>query len=436
MLGSCPVTKPTLVSLFSGAGGLDYGFEAAGFRTGAAVEMDPTCCATLRANRPKWEVFEGDIADVRADELLEACTVRKGELDLVIGGPPCQPFSKSGYWYSGDSRRLDDPRANTLAHYLRVVEETLPRAILLENVEGLAYADKNEGFEFFRRGVQAINRQHKTNYVLHATKVNAASYGVPQLRTRFIIVASREGLPFDFPEATHGDSSTDEFAESGLLPFTTAWDAIGDLPDQDAPELAPRGKWGDLLASIPEGHNYLWHTARGIEQAIAERRTPGRKLFGWRRRYWTFLLKLAKTRPSWTIQAQPGPAVGPFHWTNRRLSARELSRLQTFPDDIYLLGNLGAQQKQAGNAVPSLMAEVIARAIRTQLLGLPARRGLPSLLPKGSGDPPKPERVRSVPEKYLALEGEHSEHPGSGEGPVAVRRRASTETSSSQLSFL
>ena len=93
-------------------------------------------------------------------------------------------------------------------------------------------------------------------------------------------------------------------------------------------DLAVRGKWADLLPSIPEGSNYLHHTDRG----------EGMPLFGWRRRYWTFLLKLAKNRPSWTIQAQPGPAVGPFHWSNRRLSVRELSRLQTFPDDVNIVG--------------------------------------------------------------------------------------------------
>lgn len=430
------MAKPTLISLFSGAGGLDYGFEAAGFQTGAAVEMDATCCATLRHNRPNWNVFEGDIANVRSAELLEAAGTKKRELDLVIGGPPCQPFSKAGYWHSGDSRRLEDPRSATLQQYLRIVDETLPRAFLLENVEGLAYADKNEGFEFLKRGVEEINRRRKTRYVLHAGKVNAAFYGVPQLRTRFIVVASREGAPFELPAITHGDPEADGFEESNLLPFTTAWDAFANLPDQSSPELTARGKWAKLLPSIPEGHNYLWHTARGIEQAIAEKRKPGSELFGWRRRYWTFLLKLAKSRPSWTIQAQPGPAAGPFHWDNRRLSARGLSRLQTFPDDIELLGSLTAQQKQAGNAVPSLLAEVVAREIRIQLLGLPAMRGLPKLRPIPQGKPPRPERIQPVPPELLAAyEGKHSEHPGTGEGNKAKLRRLITDASTPLFSW-
>ena len=128
------------------------------------------------------------------------------------------------------------------------------------------------------------------------------------------------------------------------------------MSNPEEEDLTVRGKWADLLPSIPEGSNYLHHTDRG----------EGMPLFGWRRRYWTFLLKLAKNRPSWTIQAQPGPAVGPFHWSNRRLSVRELSRLQTFPDDVNIVGGKGSAQKQLGNAVPSLLAEVIGRAIRQQ----------------------------------------------------------------------
>ena len=119
-------------------------------------------------------------------------------------------------------------------------------------------------------------------------------------------------------------------ARDTLPAHRTTWDALADIEPNPGEDLALRGKWGDLLASIPEGNNYLWHTDRG----------GGKPLFGWRRRYWSFLLKLAKSRPSWTIQAQPGPAIGPFHWANRRLSMRELCRLQTFPDDVFIVGTV------------------------------------------------------------------------------------------------
>ncbi len=136
------MSKPTVISLFSGAGGLDYGLEAAGFETIAAVEMDHDCCETLRANR-RWSVFERSIFDVPTRELLATGGFRRGQVDLLVGGPPCQPFSKAGYWARGDALRLDDPRSNTLAAYLRVLEESQPKAFLLENVEGLAYQGKD-----------------------------------------------------------------------------------------------------------------------------------------------------------------------------------------------------------------------------------------------------------------------------------------------------
>src|SRR5690606_25036105 len=120
-------------------------------------------------------------------------------------------------------------------------------------------------------------------------------------------------------------------------------------------------------------------------------RGGGSPLFGWRRRYWTFLLKLAKNRPSWTIQAQPGPAVGPFHWNNRRLSSRELCRLQTFPDDVEIYGSRVSVQKQLGNAVPSLLAEVIGREIRVQIFRKRRTKKQPKLMPPDRSPPPAPE---------------------------------------------
>src|SRR5882724_11309002 len=124
--------RPKILSLFTGAGGLDFGFEAAGFQTTVAVEQDHDCCETLRSNR-RWHVIERDIHTVLTAELLEAARAKRGELDLLIGGPPCQPFSKAGYWVRGDVLRLHDPRASTLGAYLRVLEDTCPRAFVLEN---------------------------------------------------------------------------------------------------------------------------------------------------------------------------------------------------------------------------------------------------------------------------------------------------------------
>jgi DNA (cytosine-5)-methyltransferase 1 len=407
------MSKPSVISLFSGAGGLDYGFEAAGFETVVAVEMDHACCETLRANR-SWAVLESDVTKVSAREVLRVARLRVGEADVLIGGPPCQPFSKSGYWKRGDARRLDDPRAETLGAYLRMLDETRPKAFLLENVEGLAFRNKDEGLTLILDEVKAINRRRGTKYDPVFQVVNAASYGVPQLRKRLIMVGARDGTRFEFPIATH--RLTAEVVESDdykLEPPRTAWDALADVMLDPNEDVAATGRWADLLPSIPEGCNYLWHTDRG----------GGEPLFGWRRRYWSFLLKLAKDKPSWTVQAQPGPGSGPFHWDNRRLSMRELCRLQTFPDDVVVRGSRHVVHRQIGNAVPSLLAEVFARAIRSQLLGLRTPRR-PALLKARGAAAPITSRATPIPEKYEPLIGVHSPHPGTGFGNGAIQRGA------------
>lgn len=405
--------KPRIISLYSGAGGLDYGFEAAGFETAAAVEMDHDCCETLRRNR-SFPVIERSIFDVPSAELLEVAGARPTDIDLVIGGPPCQPFSKAGYWATGDSKRLADPRAGTLGAYMRVVEDTLPRAFVLENVAGLAFTGKSEGLDLLLESIRRINRKAGTNYQPVFRVLRAVEYGVPQLRERFFMVAARDGKPFNFPAPTHAAPGTDggELGIAHPAPYRTAWDALADVRPEPDEDLRLRGKWADLLPSIPEGQNYLWHTDRG----------GGEPLFGWRRRYWCFLLKLAKDRPSWTLQAQPGPATGPFHWENRRLSMRELCRLQTFPDDVVIHGSIQSVQRQLGNAVPSLLAEVLGRAIRSQLLGQRPSKKLKLLPPARVA--PGPEPTGPVPKKYLLLRGRHAPHPGTGKGNRAHDREA------------
>jgi DNA (cytosine-5)-methyltransferase 1 len=403
--------QPKVVSLYSGAGGLDYGFEAAGFDTVFTNDLDHDSCETRRLNR-KWTVVERSIFDVPTEEILEIADADVGEVDVLIGGPPCQPFSKSGYWARGDAARLNDPRAATLDAYLRVLEEVQPRAFLLENVYGIAYSDKSEGMQLLLNKISEINRRTGANYQPKHAILNAAWYGVPQLRERFFLVGARDGSHFDFPSATFATPSGEQQGPGALLPYRTAWDALADVGPESDEDLGIRGKWAGLLPSIPEGQNYLFHTEKG----------GGMPLFGWRRRYWNFLLKLAKRLPSWTIQAQPGPAVGPFHWENRRLSHRELCRLQTFPDDVHVYGTRMSVQRQIGNAVPSLLAEVLAREIKTQILGYRRTRELLRLLPPDRSPAPPPERVRAVPAEYQKLAGRHQAHPGTGKGPRSVQQ--------------
>jgi DNA (cytosine-5)-methyltransferase 1 len=401
------------VSIYSGAGGLDYGFEVAGFQTRVCIDFDADACATLTANRP-WPVLEADVMELPLSKILETAALKPGETDVLLGGPPCQPFSKSGYWSRGDSLRLDDPRAGTLGRYLAIVRELKPRVVLFENVDAVAYEGKDEGLQLLIQGLKTINNLTGTQYEPSIAVLDAADYGVPQRRTRLFIVAARDGRRFKFPQPTH---SGDDLLSTvpGGAPYSTAWDAIGDLDSlSNDVGLEITGKWAQLLPSIPEGKNCLWHTAR----------SGGEPLFGWRTRFWNFLLKLAKNQPSWTLQAQPGPATGPFHWRNRHLSARELCRIQTFPDDVTIIGDRRAAQKQLGNAVPSLLAEVLARAIRSQLLDSPAQGSTPYLLPPRRLPIPQAEKIAPVPEKYRHLLGQHAAHPGTGKGPSAARRLA------------
>ena len=408
------------ISLFSGIGGLDFGFEAAGFTTRVALELDRTSCRTMRLNRD-WTVIEGDINKVSADEVLQAARLKVGEADMLIGGPPCQPFSKAGYWARGDSLRLNDPRADTLTGYLRILRDARPRAFLLENVYGLAYEGKDEGLRHILDGIEQINREVGTNYRVTWKVVNCAEYGVPQVRERVFMIGSRDGREFHFPETTHAKASNLEAdLFSTKAPHRTAWDALGGLPPPDVADLEalrPGGKWGDLLPSIPEGENYLWHTDR----------SGGMPLFGWRTRYWSFLLKLSKRLPSWTVQAQPGSAIGPFHWDSRRLTFSELCRLQTFPEDLKVDCGRTEMQRMLGNAVPSLVAEVLAREIRCQLLDTSIRQPL-QLLPPLRENVPPPVKLAQVPREYHEHIGVHDAHPGTGKGREAIKRATQAAT--------
>jgi DNA (cytosine-5)-methyltransferase 1 len=396
-----------VVSLFSGCGGLDYGFEAAGFSVRFANDSDKFSCETLRLNQ-RQNVVHAPIKEVGTSTVKESIGSKPGACDVLIGGPPCQPFSKSAYWSKGDTLRLADPRANTLEQYFRFVEELQPHAFLLENVHGLNYNGKEEGFQFIIERIKDINRNTGLHYIPSWSVLNVADYGVPQLRVRFFLVASRSGVRFRFPDPTHIPSEEAEsslFGDMGIMPYVSAWEAIGKIPLDPKQKLKVGGKWADLLPSIPEGENYLWHTDR----------KGGLPLFGWRTRYWSFLLKLSKRLPSWTIQAQPGSAIGPFHWNNRKLSWQEMAGIQTFPNHFLIDAPRTEIQRQIGNAVPSLMGEILAREIGRQVFGRDVAEP-PTLAVSRSDSIPEAEPVHSVPEKYLHLVGEHAAHPGTGKG--------------------
>ena len=346
-------TKGRAISLFSGAGGFDLGAEAAGFKVAAAVEIDHDAADTMEKNFKHLHsaVLRNDIFEVPTRSILRAAGLKGRERpELLIGGPPCTPFSKSGFWLDWKRAGLD-PDASLLQAYTRVLAEAKPRAFILENVYALTYQNRASAPAMAR----LLREIDAAGYCCRWQVLNAADYGVPQLRPRLFIVGvpRRSQLP-DLPDPTHGGQW--ERRSTGIVshPHVTTGTALTGLVTSPEPEEVVRGKWGHLLEDIPPGGNYLHYT---------EERGHPEPIFKWRSRYWSFLLKLDPNRPSPTIQAQPGPNVGPFHWENRRLRVPELRRLFTFPDEFELVGRRNSVQAQIGNSVPPLLAQRVAEQV-------------------------------------------------------------------------
>ncbi len=348
--------RPTAISLFAGAGGLDLGVEAAGYRVAAANEIDDDAADTLEKNFLDSLISPVDrrnIIDVPNQDLLRAAGLTgKERPELLVGGPPCTPFSKSGFWLDWKRKGLD-PDATLLQMYTRVLSEAKPRAFILENVYALTFNNKAS-----RPAYERLLREiDEAGYSFTAGVLNAADYGVPQARPRLFIVGAPKGKPTPrLPEPTHtGDW---ERRKTGAPvdgePHVTAGEALENLVSDPESEEVVRGQYAELLPDIPPGDNYLFYTAK--------RGYPDPQ-FEWRSRYWSFLLKLSPDRPSPTIQAQPGPNVGPFHWENRRLRVPELKRLFTYPDDFAFVGSRSSVQSQIGNSVPPHLAKQVAESV-------------------------------------------------------------------------
>jgi len=348
--------RPIAISLFAGAGGLDLGVEAAGYRVAAANEIDHDAADTLEKNLVdslESPVDRRSIIDVPTRALLGAAGLKGEERpELLVGGPPCTPFSKSGFWLDWKREGLD-PTASLLQTYTRVLREARPRAFILENVYALTF-NNTASRPAYERLLREIR---EAGYEYTAGVLNAADYGVPQLRPRVFVVGAPNGKPTPrLPEPTHTGAWERRRTGAGVTgePHVTTGEALAGLVSDPEPEEVMRGQYADLLPDIPPGDNYLFYTVK--------RGYPNPR-FEWRSRYWSFLLKLSPDRPSPTIQAQPGPNVGPFHWENRRLRVPELKRLFTYPDNFAFVGSRSSVQAQIGNSVPPLLARQVAEAV-------------------------------------------------------------------------
>jgi DNA (cytosine-5)-methyltransferase 1 len=342
------------VSLFSGCGGLDLGLERAGFNVRLANDNERLCEESFTGNFPDATFYLGSVSafvrDLRAGDLLD----RSDEIDLLVGGPPCPAYSKSRFYRKELPRALGDGVAfETITGYLDTLRYLKPKAFLLENVPGLAYKVHRDALDLILTDAKAAG------YSCSWKILNAADFGVPQIRERFFLVGVQDGSEFEFPTPTHTKNPDPQ--RENLKPWRTAGNAISDLDtDESADDTGhfAGGQYHDLLCEIPPGENYLYFT---------EKRGHPEPRFKWRSRYWSYLLKLSPDLPSWTIQARRSNNMGPFHWRNRILRIEEIKRLQTFPDHWVLAGTLEQQWRQIGNAAPPLLAERLGLAIADHL---------------------------------------------------------------------
>ncbi|MEQ8753613.1 MAG: DNA cytosine methyltransferase [Coleofasciculus sp. G1-WW12-02] len=360
--------KTISISLFSGAFGLDLGLELAGFHTVSVVEKERDAAKTIALNRPHLHesAIPRSIDTISTqDLLLEGGRVldlgralRPNEVDLVVGGPPCQPFSTAGKRAS-----VLDPRGSLFMEFVRVVRDIQPRFFLMENVKGLLSAairhrPINQRGTYYpplepeeMRGAAlkvVLAEMHELGYHLVYNLLEAANYGIPQNRERVVFIGSRDGESVTFPLATHCKGGRD------LPKWRTLKDALTDLVEQQ-PEFTPYSeKRLKYLRLLKAGQNWRYLPDNLKEEAMGGAYKSGGGKVGFYRR-------LSWDKPSPTVTTSPQQkATDMCHPVELRpLSVRECARIQTFPDDWIFYGSITSKYKQIGNAVPVLLAKEI-----------------------------------------------------------------------------
>lgn len=379
--------KLTAVSLFSGGGGLDVGVDqSGGIELLACVELDPQFCATLERNRdrgllgsPATQVITADLSGYDPQTLMDRLGIEPGELDVLIGGPPCQSFSTAG-------RRgtVNDPRGLLLWDFLRFVEALRPRFFLMENVRGLLSAalshrpiaerperggeplgpDELPG-SVLSRWLDSLAEIHGGEYRVDLFEVNAVNYGAPQLRERVLFFGNREGKAVDFPEPTHG-------SEGGLLPYRTLGDALEGFREEEPVLMDFSARKKHYLAQVPPGGNW-----RMLPEAVA-RESMGRAFHAkggrsgwWRRLSWELPCPTITTLPNHagTSMCHPDEV--------RVLSVGECARIQEFPDGWSFAGTPAQQMRQVGNAVPARLGRVAGEVLAAAAAAAPSAEPLP-----------------------------------------------------------
>jgi len=350
--------KPKAIDLFCGCGGMSLGFEMAGFRILLGVDKNNSSLRTFERNHRGAVTLDADLANISSSVINEK--FGKESVDVIIGGPPCQGVSLSG------PRRLSDPRNNLFMSFARITEGLNPKAFVLENVPGLFSLFKGEL-------IQAIVKEFETiGYVVFYALLNAAAYGVPQTRKRIFLVGLRNSKQkFRFPPATHSQigSLLREKEES----YVTCESALSDLPPLNGTVGAevqdyfsdPKNNYQERMREgCRKVYNHIGtrHTER-VRQIIALVPEGGN--------YKDLPNEYRNTRNfhvAWTRyhSKKPAPTIDTghrhhFHYKfNRVPTVRENARLQSFPDRFIFYGTKGEQNRQAGNAVPPLLANALA----------------------------------------------------------------------------
>lgn len=361
------MTDRTVIDLFCGAGGLSEGFRQAGYHVLVGNDFFDAAGETFADTHPEARFLPGPIQNHTVSAILKAAGLKRGELDVLVGGPPCQGFSVYNH-----QRGLHDERSSLYHEYLRVVAGVHPKWVVLENVTGMTSAGGGGAVAGIVDGLKSLG------YAVEAKILRAEEYGVPQERRRLVFIGNRIGAPIEFPKPTHG---------AGLEPFVTIADALSDLPrlaNGEGSDVASyrteptstfqfimrNGKNGvtnhiaaklsrtnlDRLKHIPQGGSWrdipVDLLPEGMKRA---KRSDHTKRYG--RLTWTGLAStiLTKCDPHWGAYFHPDQ--------NRTLTVREAARLQSFPDSFSFRGSRTEQYIQVGNAVPPLLGKAIAVAI-------------------------------------------------------------------------
>ena len=367
---------PTAIDLFCGAGGFTKGFRDAGFDVVAANDSNEWAAATYRINNPDTWFLPGVVEDITEDRILRNTHLSYGQLDVLLGGPPCQAFSVNNH-----QRGMHHERAALFRDYLRLVKGLMPKVVVIENVTGITSVDNGRAFNEIKNGLTGLG------YHVEWRILKAEEYGIPQKRRRLFFIGSRDTCRIEWPQPSHGTVCHESSFAGRSKPLVTVEDAINDLPpigmgegldEMDYPteplseyqqllregsaqvfnHIAPRLFPVNLarISHIPQGGNWrdLPYSllTMGMRRA---RRTDHTKRYG----------RLHPCRQASTILTKCD-----IHWgayihpeQDRTITVREAARLQSFPDSFRFLGSQTERYKQVGNAVPPFLARAVAQAL-------------------------------------------------------------------------